>query len=308
MNGDRTRIHSRFVFLCVHFLAYTQAVVAQTPDRATFFEIIQSLQANTWKPAQFQKLFDYDFGSIQKFWTKDQTADRATDIEAIQATAKHVFEDLAFSNTNHKPQDISNEAWIAAKSQLVQWARTVMAGAPRFSGDYQKAEDGLVGELQRDPTNSLAAFELGAALLEQQAPNPQKLPRALFAYARAAYYEGPGMLPSQKLERTRTFIGKAYNVYHGSAEGLAELIALAKQTALPPEGFRIAANIDFVAVPDDRPRRNPDLWVDLRDTLTSDSTGNYWRALEGASAPGGVNGQKTFYGQTCFRHARSESR
>src|SRR5450432_3264400 len=78
----------------------------------------------------------------------------------------------------------------------------------------------------------------------------KKYPDALFEYARAGQYSGPGAsLPPAGRQQALDFFNKTYKNFHGSDDGKDQVLAAAKASALPPAGFTIvslqdAANAD----------------------------------------------------------------
>jgi hypothetical protein len=70
---------------------------------------------------------------------------------------------------------------------------------------------------------------------------PAKVSQALFFYARAATYEGPGSLPVEGRQQLDEYLRKAYSSYYGQNEvGLNELKNLAKAMPFPPQAFVIS--------------------------------------------------------------------
>jgi hypothetical protein len=137
---------------------------------------------------------------------------------------------------------------------------------------------------------------LATLLLGQQKEHPDKMPLALFEYARAAVYDGPGAMDAKTRGSVDSFLTtKAYPTYHGSAEGLPELKALAKTNALPPGGdVKIKSTVD-IAKDDEEKRQkaaadNPMLafWTEIKEALTSADASvsdKYWEAMKGAGLP-----------------------
>jgi hypothetical protein len=76
----------------------------------------------------------------------------------------------------------------------------------------------------------------------QATPQVQaKVSQALFFYARAATYEGPGSLAAQGRQQLDEFLRKAYSTYYGNNQvGLNELKSLAKTMPFPPQAFLIS--------------------------------------------------------------------
>ena len=117
---------------------------------------------------------------------------------------------------------------------------------------------------------------LATLLLGEQKDHPEKMPFALFEYARASVYDGPGAMDAKTRASVDNFLtAKAYPTYHGSAQGLPELKALAKANALPPGDLSIKSTVD-IAKEDEAKREkaaadNPMLafWTEIKEALTS---------------------------------------
>ncbi len=82
--------------------------------------------------------------------------------------------------------------------------------------------------------------------------------------------------------------------YHGSAQGLPELKALAKASALPPDGFSIKSTVDIAKEDEEKRQKaaadNPMLafWNEIKEALTSAdaaTSDKYWDAMKGAGLP-----------------------
>lgn len=71
--------------------------------------------------------------------------------------------------------------------------------------------------------------------------HPPQVSRALFYYARAVTYDGPGSLAAEGRQQLDDYLHKTYNSIYGQNEvGLDELKRLAKSYPLPPQYFQIA--------------------------------------------------------------------
>jgi hypothetical protein len=71
--------------------------------------------------------------------------------------------------------------------------------------------------------------------------SPVAKSQALFYYARAATYEGPGSLPAESRQQVDEYLRQAYRSYYGHNEiGLNELKNLAKSMPFPPQAFLIS--------------------------------------------------------------------
>jgi BlaR1 peptidase M56 len=71
--------------------------------------------------------------------------------------------------------------------------------------------------------------------------SPVAKSQALFYYARAATYEGPGSLPAEGRQQLDEYLRQTYRSYYGRNEiGLNELKNLAKSMPFPPQAFLIS--------------------------------------------------------------------
>jgi hypothetical protein len=120
--------------------------------------------------------------------------------------------------------------------------------------------------------------------LDQQKTNPEKVPAALYQYARLAAYEGPGALDANGRKSVDAFVTKAYTAYHGSAQGLDQLKMLAKAAPMPPDGFAIKSTVDLAK--DAEEKRQQALkedpmkafWSETKDNLTGDKAADLWES------------------------------
>jgi hypothetical protein len=100
------------------------------------------------------------------------------------------------------------------------------------------AEAAYKKALEQFPDNAFIAYHLGQALRCQQAAGPEKIPQALYEFARAAALDATlgGAIDPTNLN---TYLGRAYYTFHGSLEGLEQLKAMAKASPLPPADLKI---------------------------------------------------------------------
>ena len=72
----------------------------------------------------------------------------------------------------------------------------------------------------------------------QQTVGPEKVPQALYYFARAAALD-PTLGGTTDAKQINTYLESAYSTYHGSLEGLDQLKAQAKANPLPPADLKI---------------------------------------------------------------------
>jgi hypothetical protein len=171
--------------------------------------------------------------------------------------------------------------------------------------DNAAAEEQLTKLLQKDPTQTAVAYDLAGTILAQAKAKPDEQPIALFYYARAAAYDGPGALPSQDRNNIKTYLAKVYPQYHGSTEGLDQLLALAKTNGTPPADFKIKSTADIAQEQAQKEAeeaaKNPmlTLWVKtLKENLIKDDGEMFFEMnVKDAALPGGANGVMKFKGK-----------
>ena len=167
-------------------------------------------------------------------------AQNKADLETIEKAAHYLIENI---DKIEKPAGTADDKWNEAKAQLPKYVQGKLVAA--VMTDKATAETELTKAVKADPTNTPATQALAKFLLDQQKTNPEKVPAALYQYARLAAYEGPGALDANGRKSVDAFVTKAYTAYHGSAQGLDQLKMLAKAAPMPPDGFAIKSTVDL---------------------------------------------------------------
>ena len=233
------------------------------------------------------------------------SAQNKADLDTAEKVAHYLLAnaDAVFA-PDKKPAGATDAQWSQAKPTMVKFAEFTLGYIGVEEKDSAKAEAELVKTLHDDPTNAQASMMLASLLLSQQKDHPDKMPFALFEYARAANYDGPGALDPAARKKIDTFLAAvdpatkkdtgAYPTYHGSTQGLAELKTLAKASALPPDGFTIKSTVDIAKEDEEKRQKaaadNPMLafWTEIKEALTSADASvsdKYWEAMKGAGLP-----------------------
>ena len=232
------------------------------------------------------------------------TPQNKSDLDTVDKTARYILANIdKIYASDKKPQGTTDEQWNGAKPTMQKFAQFTIARAALLAKDTPKAETELTATVKSDPTNSQAAYMLAGNLLAQQKEHPDKMPEALFEYARAANYDGPGALDAATRKQIDAFLTKAYTTFHGSATGLDQLKMQAKAAAMPPDGFAIKSTVDIAkdkeAERQAKAAANPMLafWGDIKENLTGDGSAAYWDAMKDAGLPGGHDGVMKFKGK-----------
>lgn len=232
------------------------------------------------------------------------------DLDLAEKTANYLYDHLddVYAAAN-KPQGATDAQWAQAKTgskpfaiQTIKW---VIDTHKDQSKDNAAAEDQLTKLLQRDPNQTSVAYDLAGTILAQAKAKPDEQPVALFYYARAAAYDGPGALPSQDRNNIKTYLARVYPQYHGSTQGLDELLALAKTNGAPPADFKIKSTADLAQEQAQKEAeeaaKNPmlTLWTKtLKENLVKDDGDMFFDMnVKDAALPGGANGVMKFKGK-----------
>jgi tetratricopeptide (TPR) repeat protein len=233
--------------------------------------------------------------------TEPQTADLGVAEKAASTVLNNL--DAVYSKDN-RPPDMTDDQANKARPELKTFAQKTVGYIALVRKDNEKAVTELTKALQLDPNQAQVSFWLGTATLAQNKAHPELQPLALYDFARAAAYSGPGSLPASDRKQISDYLGKVYAQYHGSAEGLDKLMAQAQSVALPPAGFSIKTKADFdrekAEAEDAAAKANPmlALWRNIKKELQSDNGQGYFDAnMKGAELPGGVNGVTQFRGK-----------
>ena len=164
--------------------------------------------------------------------------------------------------------------------------------------DPPREETELTAYLKKDPTQASTSYSLAGAILAQNQQHPEKQPLALYQFARAAAYTGPGALPAAAQKQALDYITKTYTAYHGSNAGLQDLLTMAKANAFPPDGFTIKSKnelaVEAAKKQAEADAANP-IFAYWRDAVKSPllmQGDDYFANMKGALLPGDYGKQK----------------
>ena len=199
--------------------------------------------------------------------------------------------DAAFAAAN-KPATITDAQWPGIKPAMKEAAHQAYLYTITARKDVPREETELTAYLKKDPEKATTSYTLAGVILAQNKEHPEKQPIALYHFARAAAYTGPGALPAPAQKQALDYITKTYKAYHGSEQGLPELLASAKASAFPPNGFTIVSTSDLARQKAEEQAKadaaNPlfAFWRDLvKEPLLKDGD-MYFEAMKGALLPG----------------------
>ncbi len=186
-----------------------------------------------------------------------------------------------------KPAETSEADWTKVKneSKLESVGHRALGWIAMQRKTYEEAEKHFTEALRLNPADAQGAYWLGQSILGEKKPERQGT--ALFYFARAAAYDGPGALDPAARKKMEDYVRKAYNTYHGSDEGLQQLLATAKMHATPPADFKVLSEEEVKAARQEQlAKSSPQLalWVKLKDALKADPS-YFDTGMKGALIP-----------------------
>jgi len=218
--------------------------------------------------------------------------------------AAHELQDFipTFFTAAKKPAQASDADWTQARGTMDKVAKDTLLFVAMKPGadamnrytsskdpkDCVTAEAAYRKALEQFVDSPTIAYQLGRALRCQQAATPEKVPQAIYEFARAAAID-PSLGGTMDPKALNTYLENAYNTYHGSLDGLDQLKTQAKGSPLPPAGFTIeTASAILARKQAEFEQSNPQLalWMKVKGAL-SDTNGEAYFAssLKDSSVP-----------------------
>jgi hypothetical protein len=191
--------------------------------------------------------------------------------------------DTAFAPAK-KPAGTADDQWAKARADMEALSHKTLGWVAMVRKDGATAQDHFVKSLQKNPAAGEISYWLGQTIVTEK--KPETYPNALYHFARASAYDGPGALPAEGRKQVDDYLTKAYTGFHGDTSGLAELKAQAKTGPLPPAGFTIRSVRDIQAEKikqeEEFNKNNPLMakWKQYKQALVSDPA--TWEQMKGA--------------------------
>ena len=216
--------------------------------------------------------------------------------------AAHQLQEFVPTFFANKPAATTDAAWTEARTQMEKVAKdTLMYVATKPGADamnrYTASKDvkecaageaGYKKALEQFPENAFVAYQLGRALRCQQTAGPEKVPQALYEFARAAALD-PTLGGTMDAKALNNYLDSAYNTFHGSLEGLDQLKAMAKASPLPPADLKIEnASAILAKKQAEFEQSNPQLalWMRIKGALSDTNGTTYFdKELKDSGVP-----------------------
>ena len=188
------------------------------------------------------------------------------------------------------PPSATAEQWKSLRPQVENLAHVTLGWVAVQKKNWGVAEAEFQKSLQLDPNNSDVDYLLATALAGEK--DVAKYPVALFYLARAAAYDGPGSTSAQGRQQVLAGLQKMYKGYHGSEDGLNNLLTAAKTRSAPPPDFKIESAKDVAErearLEEEKAKQNPELtlWKNIKAALTGPDGANYFNSsMKDAQVP-----------------------
>jgi tetratricopeptide (TPR) repeat protein len=187
------------------------------------------------------------------------------------------------------PPNVAADQWAKLRPDVEVLAHGNLGFIAMQRKDWDGAEAELMKVLAANPNNATVDYQLGTVIASQK--KVDRIPTALFYFARAATYQGQGALAPAGQQAAMTYVQKQYKNFHGSDEGFNDLVAAAKANPTPPAGFAIK-NANEIAKAsaeseDEYNKSHPSeaLWKNLKMTLQGPDGANYFMMMKGSEVP-----------------------
>lgn len=202
--------------------------------------------------------------------------------------------DETFDPSKKKPE-VSEDAWKKERANTEAIAYRTLGWVALQRNQFEEAEKNFTEALRRNGEDAQASLWLGTAIARQK--KIEKQGAALYQFARAASVEGPTALPPAARDQVRQSFEKNYVNFHGDRAGIDDILAKAKTSALPPEGFRLESKDELLQKQEEELKKsNPQLafWISFKRTVSSQGADYFNSNVKGSAIPGGVdvNGTK----------------
>jgi hypothetical protein len=168
------------------------------------------------------------------------TQPTAAEAKLAEDVGRHILDEPAkFYAIANKPERLTDQQWAAIQPDVNLLAREAVFWSLKEQKAYAKLETEYRKALQADPSRAAYSYGLGQAIYTAEPANTARHPEVLYHWARACAYDGNNALTAVQKAPIEALARQLYNRYHGSAQGFAELLTLAKVTPLPPANFTI---------------------------------------------------------------------
>lgn len=146
---------------------------------------------------------------------------------------------------NGLPSNITEQGWKGVSPAVEAVAHRTLGWIALKRQNWTLAEAELLKSLGILGADGMADYFLGSALVYSR--DPQQVSAALFYFARAGAYEGPGAMSADGRKDALAYVSAQYRKFHGSDEGFDVLLETARGQVFPPAGFKVKSAGEIAA-------------------------------------------------------------
>jgi tetratricopeptide (TPR) repeat protein len=194
------------------------------------------------------------------------------------------------ANIDTPPPNVTADQWKGARTGVETLGHSTLGWIAMQRKSWDSAEGEFQKSLQLDPNNAEVDFFMGTVIASEK--NPQKMPAAMFYFARAATVDGAEALAPAGRQQALDYVKRAYKGYHGNDDGFGDLVALAKAQPAPPADYHIRTAGEIAAESQKKEEADaashPELtmWKNLKAQLTgADGAAYFESSMKGAQVP-----------------------
>jgi tetratricopeptide (TPR) repeat protein len=199
-------------------------------------------------------------------------------------------------NIDTPPPNVAADQWAKLRPDVELMAHKNLGFIAMQRKNWDVAEAELQKSLTMSPNDATVDYQMGTVIASEK--KLDKLPAAMFYFARAGSYQGPGALTPEGQKASLTYVQKQYKNFHGSDEGFNDLVAAAKANPTPPAGFSIKNANEIAqasaANEEEYNKAHPSeaLWNSLKTALTGPEGAMYFEMnMKGAEIPTPLKGR-----------------
>ena len=218
----------------------------------------------------------------QPLYTQNQSPDI---LDAGEKAAKAILE-----NIGTPPPNVTADQWAKLRPDVEVLAHKNLGFIDMQRKNWDAAEAEFQKVLMMTPNDATVDYQMGTAIASEK--KVERIPQALFYFARAATYSGPLELPAAGKQAALTYVQRQYKNFHGSDEGFNDLVAAVKASATPPADFKIKNASEIAqaqyANEEEYNKAHPSeaLWANLKMTLTGPTGAMYFDMnMKGSEVP-----------------------
>jgi len=232
-------------------------------------------------PKNFSALY-YIMYFTQALYSANQSPDILDQGEKAASTI--------LANINTPPPNVTDDQWKGLRPQVELLGHVNMGFIAMQRKSWDAAEAEFHKSLEMSPNNGQVDYWMGFVIASEK--KTEKVPTALFYFARAATFDGQGAMAPAGRQQALDYVKRQYKIYHGSDGDFDKLLAAAKSSPTPPPDFKI---VDSATIETEKQKgqeawdlAHPQeaLWKSIKGALTGADGANYFgSSMQGALLP-----------------------